>query len=149
MLRSHATTVVWTLCSTSPNHYLNAGQASISYFQHLLNLIVKDVNLAILEELNAVWAIMLHKGQGKPRRKAKSWRCISSCPLVSKAIHSCAKWPQRGMCWGHSPNSVHGARQFTWMLHPYGNWNHHIQHCCAEIDYSFYLPGQRGSLWFC
>ena len=29
---------------------------------------------------------MLHKGHGKPRSSCRSWRCISTCPLVAKAL---------------------------------------------------------------
>ena len=29
---------------------------------------------------------MLHKGGSKPRHLAQSWQCISTCPLVAKAM---------------------------------------------------------------
>ena len=29
---------------------------------------------------------MLHKGHGKPRSSSRSWRCISTCPLLAKAL---------------------------------------------------------------
>ena len=70
----------------SPTHYLAAGPTGVSHFQALLNMLVKNVNLSTLEEFNAVWAVMLHKGGSKPRHLAQSWRCISTCPLVAKAM---------------------------------------------------------------
>ena len=72
--------------SMSPTHYLAAGSAGVSHFQALLNLLVKNVNLSTIEEFNAVWAVMLHKGGSKPRHLAQSWHCISTCPLVAKAM---------------------------------------------------------------
>ena len=48
--------------SMSPTHYLTVGVPGVSHFQALLNLLVHNVNLATLEELNAVWAVMLYKG---------------------------------------------------------------------------------------
>ena len=72
--------------SMSPTHYLAAGPTGVSHFQGLLNILVKNVNLSTIEEVNAVWAVMLHKGGSKPRQLAQSWRCISTCPLVAKAM---------------------------------------------------------------
>ena len=67
-------------------HYLAGGKAGISHFQALFNLIIKNVNVSTLKKLNAAWAIMLYKGGAKPRHLAKSWRCISTCPLLAKAM---------------------------------------------------------------
>ena len=72
--------------SMSPTHYLAAGAMGMSHFQSLLNILVRNVNLSIVEEFNAVWVVMLHKGGSKPRYQAQSWRCISTCPLVAKAM---------------------------------------------------------------
>ena len=68
------------LFSITPAHYLNAGEAGIEHFNFLLNCIIEDVNNATIEELNACYALLLHKGHGKPRTIDKAYRTISSCP---------------------------------------------------------------------
>ena len=77
---------VLDLYSISARHYLMAGTAGHEHFAALLNMIISDINLSTASELNSAWAIMLHKGHGKPRSLCRSWRCISTCPLVSKAL---------------------------------------------------------------
>ena len=44
------------------------------------------VNLAGLEELNSIYAQVLYKGHGKDRQNARSYRTISTCPLLAKAL---------------------------------------------------------------
>ena len=39
-----------------------------------------------IDELNTVYACILHKGHGKEKNQADCYRTISSCPLLSKAI---------------------------------------------------------------
>ena len=73
--------------SISPNHYLAAGTHGIRHFSHLLNILITDLNTTAIPELNSAWAIMLHKGHGKPRSSSRSWRCISTCPLLAKALN--------------------------------------------------------------
>ena len=68
------------LFSVSSRHYLAAGSAS------LLNLLICNINLSTVLELNSAWSVMLHKGHNKPRSLCRSWRCISTCPLVSKVL---------------------------------------------------------------
>ena len=77
---------VLDLFSISSRHYLMAGPAGHEHFAALLNLIIANVNLSTAAELNSAWSIMLHKGHGKPRSLSRSWRCISTCPLVPKAL---------------------------------------------------------------
>ena len=72
--------------SVTPLHYINAGKAGIDHFHFLLNCIIENVNNATIEELNSVYALLLHKGHGKPRNIAKAYRTISTCPLLSKAL---------------------------------------------------------------
>ena len=72
--------------SITPTHYLAVGVCGVTHFQALLNLLVTNVNLATLEEINLAWAVMRHKGGSKPQHLTKSWRCISTCPLVAKAM---------------------------------------------------------------
>ena len=77
---------VLDLFSISARHYLMAGTAGHAHFAALLNLIIANINLSTAAELNSTWSIMLHKGHGKPRSLCRSWRCISTCPLVPKAL---------------------------------------------------------------
>ena len=44
------------------------------------------MNLSSLDELNSVWAMILHKGHGKDREKDRSYRTISTCPLLAKSL---------------------------------------------------------------
>ena len=67
-------------------HYLNAGTAGIDHFHFLLNGLISNVNLSSLEELNTVFAHVLHKGHGKDRNNARSYRTISTCPILAKAL---------------------------------------------------------------
>ena len=67
--------------SISAHHYLAAGIPGINHFAHLLNLLI-----AAIPEVNSAWATMLHKGHGKPRSSSRLWRCISTCPLLAKAL---------------------------------------------------------------
>jgi hypothetical protein len=72
--------------SISARHYLAAGAVGISHFTSLLNILISNTNLSAIPEVNSAWAIMLHKGHGKPRSSSRSWRCISTCPLLAKAL---------------------------------------------------------------
>ena len=74
------------ISSITPTHYLTVGVCGVTHFQALLNLLVSNVNLATLKEINSAWAVMRHQGGSKPHHLAKSWRCISTCPLVAKAM---------------------------------------------------------------
>ena len=85
LLKSLSATVL-DVDSISPLHYLNAGVAGVLHFQALLNILITDVELSTAEQFNAAWAVVLYKGGSKPKHLAKSWRCISSCPLVAKAL---------------------------------------------------------------
>ena len=67
-------------------HYINAGESGLQHFNFLLNCIIENVNLASVEELNTMYALLLHKGHGKVHTLDKSYRTISTCPLLSKAM---------------------------------------------------------------
>ena len=67
-------------------HYINAGNDGIEHFNFLLNCIIDDVNNASIEELNSIYALLLHKGHGKPKTVSSAYRTISTCPLLSKAM---------------------------------------------------------------
>ena len=72
--------------SITASHYINAGYEGLSHFNFLVNCIIKDVNLATVDELNVVYALLLHKGHRKPRTCDRSYRSISTCPFLSKAL---------------------------------------------------------------
>ena len=72
--------------SMTPNHFINAGIAGFEHFWILLNSLISNINLYNLEELNTVWACILHKGHGKDKNSERSYRTISTCPLLAKAL---------------------------------------------------------------
>ena len=74
------------LFSITARHYINAGIEGARHFSFLMNLIIKNVNLFSLPELNSVWAMVLHKGHSKPKDSDRSYRTISTCPLLSKSL---------------------------------------------------------------
>ena len=67
-------------------HFINAGVEGVEHFHFLLNCIIDDVNNASIEELNSVYALLLHKGHNKPRNASNAYRTISTCPLLAKAL---------------------------------------------------------------
>ena len=68
------------------NHYNNAGPAGWKHFHLLLNCLIGDVNNINLDEINTVYACILFKGHNKERSSDRSYRTISSCPMVAKAL---------------------------------------------------------------
>ena len=67
-------------------HYLYAGAEGILHLRDLLNVLIKNVNNMTVDGVNIASACILYKGHGKNRSNADSYRTISSCPLVSKAL---------------------------------------------------------------
>ena len=74
------------LFSVTARHYVNAGMEGAKHFHYLMNLIISNINLFALPELNSVWAMVLYKAHGKPKDEDRSYRTISTCPLLSKAL---------------------------------------------------------------
>ena len=74
------------LNSITPAHYTNAGVQGAIHFSHLLNAVISNVNLSSIDQLNSVWAMVLFKGHGKDRESDRSYRTISTCPVISKAL---------------------------------------------------------------
>ena len=72
--------------SITASHFINAGFEGLEHFNFLLNIAIEDVNLSSLEELNSVWACILYKGHKKDRESDRSYRTISTCPLIAKAL---------------------------------------------------------------
>ena len=67
-------------------HYTNAGEEGLIHFSSLLNSIITDVNNATIEELNLAYGLILYKGHGKEKTSDRSYRTISTCPFLAKAL---------------------------------------------------------------
>ena len=74
------------LYSITAAHYRYSGDAGIEHLNFLLNLFIDDHNNLTIEEVNTVWACILHKGHNKDRTSDRSYRTISTCPTVSKVF---------------------------------------------------------------
>ena len=71
--------------SVTALHYINAGAEGIMHFQTLVYAIIHDVKNASIDELNIAHGIITFKGHRKDKTSERSYRCISSCPFLSKA----------------------------------------------------------------
>ena len=67
-------------------HYTNAGDEGLIHFNCLLNAIIESVNNATIEELNIAYGLILHKGHNKEKTSDRSYRTISTCPFLAKAL---------------------------------------------------------------
>ena len=68
------------------NHYKYGGPAGWYHFYILLNFLIDDISNTVIEEVNTVHAIILFKGHEKSRTSDRSYRTISTCPQVAKAL---------------------------------------------------------------
>ena len=68
------------------NHYNYAGPAGWKHFNLLLNSLLEDVNNTDIEEVNTVYACVLFKGHKKDKSSDRSYRTISTCPVLAKAL---------------------------------------------------------------
>ena len=93
--------------SITANHFINAGQAGFEHFFFLLSSLMKNIKLASLEELNTVWACILYKGHGKKKNSDRSYRTISTCPLLAKAMDTYV-----GQLYGDGWSEVQAPTQF-------------------------------------
>ena len=71
--------------SITAAHFLNGGTVTIKLFQFLVNTVLKNIEIASVEEMNKAHAIILHKCHRKSRTLTSSYRTISSCPFLAKA----------------------------------------------------------------
>ena len=76
--------------SITAAHFINAGFEGLKHFHFLMNIIIDSINLSSLEELNTICACILHNGHGKDKESDRSYRTISTCPLIAKALDSYA-----------------------------------------------------------
>ena len=72
--------------SVTAAHYLNGGDAGIQHFHFLFNTILQNIEITAAEEMNRAHAIILHKSHNKPKNLSSSYRTISSCPFLAKAV---------------------------------------------------------------
>ena len=72
--------------SISALHYCNAGDEGLVHFASLINSAISDVNNATIEELNLALGLILYKGHRKDKNSDRSYRTISTCPFIAKAI---------------------------------------------------------------
>ena len=68
------------------NHYNFAGPVGWRHFHLLLNSLLSNVNNTTISEINVVYACILFKGHGKLKTSDRSYRTISTCPMVAKAL---------------------------------------------------------------
>ena len=68
------------------SHYLNGGDEAIKHFQFLFNSVLKNSELAAIEEMNGAHAVFLHKGHGRDKNLSSSYRLISFCPFIAKTV---------------------------------------------------------------
>ena len=69
-------------------HYQYSGQTGALHLNILLNSIIDNMNILSSNQLNTVSACILHKGHGKNKKLADSYRTISSCQFLSKCLDS-------------------------------------------------------------
>ena len=72
--------------SITPLHFINAGTEGLYHFNFLMNQIILNVNASSSRELNTVYALLLHKGHGKSKTSDRSYRTISTCPVLAKGL---------------------------------------------------------------
>ena len=70
----------------SPLHYLNGGEESVKHFQFVLNEVLSDIEKSTVSELNTACGRILYKGHHKDKNIDKSYRTISTCPVLAKAL---------------------------------------------------------------
>ena len=72
--------------SITANHYKNGGLEGFRHFNFLLNTLISETNLISLPEINTVHAHILYKGHKKEKTSDRSYRTISTCPLLAKSL---------------------------------------------------------------
>ena len=70
----------------TPLFFINAGVSGVRYFQFLLNHLISNVENATIDELNTAHGVILYKGHQRDKRCHRSYRTISTCPLLAKAL---------------------------------------------------------------
>ena len=74
------------LFSITASHFINAGAAGLRHFHLLMSTLISNLNNASLSEMNDIWAMILYKGHNKDKESDRSYRTISTCPLLAKCL---------------------------------------------------------------
>ena len=74
------------LYSVTPAHYMHAGPIGWRYFHCLLNSLISEISNVSITEVNQAYACILFKGHEKDKSSSRSYRTISTCPVVAKAL---------------------------------------------------------------
>ena len=74
------------LHSITANHFIHAGKVGANIFFLLLKALLSDIKNVTIDEVNIVHAAILFKGHSKDKTIAQSYRTISTCPIVAKAL---------------------------------------------------------------
>jgi hypothetical protein len=74
------------LFSITASHFINAGSAGLRHFHLLMTSLISNLNNASLHEINDIWAMILYKGHKKDKESDRSYRTISTCPLLAKCL---------------------------------------------------------------
>ena len=74
------------LFSVTASHFINAGAAGLRHFHLLMSTLIANLNNASLSEMNDIWAMVLYKGHNKDKESDRSYRTISTCPLLAKCL---------------------------------------------------------------
>ena len=72
--------------SITAEHYIHAGEEGLSHFSDILNAIAANINNAKVKELNIAHGLILYKQHNKEKTSDRSYRTISSCPFLAKAL---------------------------------------------------------------
>ena len=67
-------------------HYIYAGDVGLIHYHLLLSSLIENVNSIEIDEINTVYAVVLFKGHGKDPTSDRSYRTISTCPLLAKSL---------------------------------------------------------------
>ena len=72
--------------SVTPQHYNYAGPVGWEFFRSLLNALILDMANFTISGINRTYACILFKGHNKDKESSRSYRTISTCPVVAKAL---------------------------------------------------------------
>ena len=81
-MKSHVTDIY----GITPLHYIHAGEEGVRHYSELLNALITEVNNVTLAELNRALGLILSKGPKKDKNSDRSYRTISTCPLLAKSV---------------------------------------------------------------
>ena len=77
---------VTDICGITAQHYNYAGQSGITHLASQLNSILTDIKNGGIKELNLTLGLIYYKGHQKDKNSDRSYRTISTCPLVAKVL---------------------------------------------------------------